>query len=197
PAALLVLRSNFAHLSTLRSNRRSRHSSPIPGKLKLCSLVTTTKRQYGLIPASYLAARSLHQAVATAISNHQSPVTLPNAQIASPPPRFPPLPCPSVSSGVALSAPSHPTSQPTPAYHSVTPHVLLALPVDSQQQRGPAVFEEKTSPETSDQAAINVPTAKITRQVSSSCLPPTGDRLYPPIHAFKHCLDVPALPCHA
>ncbi|WQF77654.1 hypothetical protein CDEST_02668 [Colletotrichum destructivum] len=148
PAALLVLRSNFAHLSTLRSNRRSRHSSPIPGKLKLCSLVTTTKRQHGLIPASYLAARSLHQAVATAISNHQSPVTLPNAHIVSPSRLFP-------------ARPSH------------------------------------QDPETSDRAAINAPTAKITRQVSPSCLPPTGDRLYSPIHAFKHCLDVPALPCHA
>ncbi|KZL63434.1 hypothetical protein CT0861_04853 [Colletotrichum tofieldiae] len=47
-------------------------------ELKLSSPLTAIKRQYGLIPASYLAARSLHQAMATAISNHRSSVTLPN-----------------------------------------------------------------------------------------------------------------------
>ncbi|KAK1600685.1 uncharacterized protein LY79DRAFT_534422 [Colletotrichum navitas] len=40
--------------------------------------LTTIKRQYGLILASYSAARSLYKAVATTISNHQSSLTLPN-----------------------------------------------------------------------------------------------------------------------
>ncbi|WDK14443.1 hypothetical protein CGRA01v4_05724 [Colletotrichum graminicola] len=40
--------------------------------------LTTIKGQYGLIPASFLAARSLYEAIATTISNNQSPFTLPN-----------------------------------------------------------------------------------------------------------------------
>ncbi|KAK2040550.1 hypothetical protein LZ31DRAFT_38939 [Colletotrichum somersetense] len=41
-------------------------------------LLTATKRRDGLISTSYLAARSRHKPMATAISNYQSSFTLPN-----------------------------------------------------------------------------------------------------------------------
>ncbi|UQC79804.1 uncharacterized protein CLUP02_05284 [Colletotrichum lupini] len=94
---------------------------------KLYSPITTSKRQYGLILTSYLAVRSLHQAAATAISNHDFSVTLPKAKFIAFATHL--LPCRLLPETVHFNQ----FYNETPASHSPTPHVLPMNKKDCRQ----------------------------------------------------------------